>query len=556
MKFYMFNSIMLENVDLLFVGIVIAASLILGFVVYFQNLKSYTSKSLLIFTIVSSCWGIVNYLFYKSSNPVITLWLVRLVMFFAVWQAFTFFQLTSVFPSTDKKYPPWLMLYVLPPAIIISALTFTPLIFNGIILSGAEGVPIASQGPALPVFGFFSVGLIIAGISLLVRRVCNTKRAERKPFYFFVTGMVLMFALIICFNFVLPVFFYIERFIPLGAVFIFPFIAFTSYAIIKHKLLDAKIIGTEVLSFILAIATLFEVLLSNNVFSLFLRFSIFLLVLGIGLLLVKSVFNEVKQREELTKLTRSLEKANTRLKELDQQKTDFLSIASHQLRTPLSILKGYIELIKDGGYGKVGNKVLEVLDNMDESNEHLIKLVDEFLDISRIEQGRTKFDFQKKNMAETIDGIVKELAERAEQKGLHIHMEKQVVPEAVYDEEKMRHVVFNFIDNAIKYSESGTIKILANEENNGLAVRVLDHGLGFNKIDEANFFQKFYRGDNVKGTNVTGTGLGLYVCKKFIEAHGGKIWAKSPGLGKGGEFGFWVPLTPTVNRLTSAGNPL
>lgn len=110
------------------------------------------------------------------------------------------------------------------------------------------------------------------------------------------------------------------------------------------------------------------------------------------------------------------------------------------------------------------------------------------------------------------------------------------------DEEKIRHVVFNFIDNAIKYSEVGNIKVELYPENNGAAVRVRDNGLGFSKIDGANFFQKFYRGENVKGTNVNGTGLGLFVCSKFIEAHHGKVWAHSEGLGKGAEFGFWIPL--------------
>jgi len=239
-----------------------------------------------------------------------------------------------------------------------------------------------------------------------------------------------------------------------------------------------------------------------------------------------------------------LKRANLRLQELDRQKTEFLSIASHQLRTPLSIIKGYIELIQDGAYGKITQKAFGILRDMDESNEHLIKLVDEFLNISRIEQNRTKFSFEKAVLSDLISNVYKELQIKAKNKRLELLWAKdETVDDTVMmDAEKIRHVIYNFVDNAIKYSERGDVLITAVNEDSGIAVRVKDQGLGFNKEDEINFFQKFYRGKNVDGVNVNGTGLGIYVCKKFIEAHNGKVWAKSPGLGNGSEFGFWIPL--------------
>jgi len=168
--------------------------------------------------------------------------------------------------------------------------------------------------------------------------------------------------------------------------------------------------------------------------------------------------------------------------------------------------------------------------------------VDDFLDVTRIEQGRSKYDFVSCDVNKIIDSVVHEFKGRADEKGLKIEWEPGGQHyEAELDEEKIRHVVFNFIDNAIKYTENGSIFIKINEEDAGVAVRVRDRGLGFGRVDEANFFQKFYRGLNVKGTNVNGTGLGLYVCQIFITAHNGRIWAHSAGLGKGSEFGFWVP---------------
>lgn len=325
-----------------------------------------------------------------------------------------------------------------------------------------------------------------------------------------------------------------------------PFVLLVAYAIIKHNALEVKTIAAEIGVTMLTLAAFAEVFLSKNAVELLFRSGVFLIVLVFSLILLRSVKKEIDRREQVLELAHSLERANIRLQELDRQKTEFLSIASHQLRTPLSILKGYIELIDDGAYGKVGKKMHGILHNMDESNERLVRLVNEFLNITRLEQERTKYVFAKTNIAEMVGSVVEELGLRAKEKGLSISWK---VPKGnfaiVIDEEKVRQVAFNYIDNAIKYSDVGVLVVTVKNEGNGLAVRVQDRGFGFEKQDEVNFFQKFYRGENVKGTNVNGTGLGLYVCRKFIEAHGGKVWAHSAGLKKGSEFGFWLPKQPT-----------
>lgn len=251
--------------------------------------------------------------------------------------------------------------------------------------------------------------------------------------------------------------------------------------------------------------------------------------------------------EELDTANKKLQVANERLKELDEQKTDFLSMASHQLRTPITIVNGYIELLKDNAYGKVTEETKGILDNMDASNQRLIKLVDEFLDVSRIEQGRTKFDFSNQDINKIVTSVVAEQTQRAKDKGMKIDWAKPKEPMiACADEEKIRHVIFNFVDNALKYSEHGTVTVKVKAEKDGLEVLVHDEGLGFGKTDENNFFQKFYRGENVKQMDASGTGLGLFVCRKFIESHKGRIWAHSAGINKGSEFGFWIPANCKV----------
>ncbi len=314
------------------------------------------------------------------------------------------------------------------------------------------------------------------------------------------------------------------------------------YAVTRHQLLDTKVLSTELLVGIAEFFLVAQIFLAKNSAEIGVRLVIILVVTVIGVFLIKSVRKEVQRREEVTLLAESLERANLRLQELDRQKTEFLSIASHQLRTPLSIINGYVELISDGAYGKVGRKMKVILGNIDESNGRLVKLVDEFLDITRIEQGRTKFVFKEANISLVIKSAIDELDNRAVQKELKIQRPPLRPLLFVFDEDKIRHVIFNFIDNAIKYTDKGSIVVVVGEEEGGVVVRVQDKGLGFNRVDEVSFFQKFYRGENVKGVNVTGTGLGLYVCRMFIESHHGRVWAKSKGLGKGSEFGFWLPL--------------
>jgi len=255
-----------------------------------------------------------------------------------------------------------------------------------------------------------------------------------------------------------------------------------------------------------------------------------------------SLVNVVNVALDKAIIYEDLKEANKILLTLDKQKTEFLSIASHQFRTPLSIIKGYIELIEDGAYGKTTKKMEHVLEDMDESNERLVKLIDGFLDISRIEQGRTKYIFEKMDLNATITSVVNELADRARSKGLTLVWKAEpALPPVMYDEEKIRHVIFNFVDNAIKYSDSGMVTVRLEEGKEAVVVRVQDSGIGFDADDATNLFQKFYRAKNAEASNVGGTGLGIYVCRKFVEAHSGEVWSKSDGVGKGSEFGFSIP---------------
>ncbi len=261
---------------------------------------------------------------------------------------------------------------------------------------------------------------------------------------------------------------------------------------------------------------------------------------------IMSTVHVVSVAIDKTKAYTELKLANQKLRDLDKLKTEFISIASHQLRTPLSIIKGYVSLMQENAFGKLPKTVTPILKNIEESNERLVKLVDDFLDVSRLEQGRTKYSFEECDVLALFQSLIKELSEKAKGKSitLDVHVGKTFPKTAIVDEDRIRHAAFNLLDNAIKYSpKRSKITIDIAKKFDRISYRVLDQGVGMDEEDIRNLFQKFYRSPKVL-REFEGTGLGLFVVKEFVEAHGGQVLAKSDGVGKGSEFSFWIPTIP------------
>ncbi len=236
--------------------------------------------------------------------------------------------------------------------------------------------------------------------------------------------------------------------------------------------------------------------------------------------------------------TKALKDANVQLKKLDKAKSEFISIASHQLRTPLTVIKGYISMISQGDYGKISDQVAEPLDRIYKSTLRIITLVEDLLNISRIESGRMKYDFSKADLENIVNSVYEELKQHAQNKGLKFKYikPKKDLPEIIMDQKKVREVVMNLMDNAIKYTDQGSITITLEKKNNGIVYCVKDTGRGVEEDEMPMLFKKFSRAKGAKLVHTEGTGLGLYIAKQIIERHGGKIWAESDGRNKGSKF--------------------
>lgn len=521
--------------DLLTFGAVVASSVILGFVIYFKDKKNTTNLLFLIFTIVSSLWSIFNYLAYQIQNPLVIIWIIRIVMFLAVYQALTFYFLVSVFPNSQLTLSKKWKTFLLPAIFLVSLLTLTPLVFPSVkVVIGQPPQPV--PGPGILLFAFTAVSLVISGIVTLVMRTRQAQNKERSQLKSLSLGVVMMFVFILVFNFFFVTVLNNSFFIPYSALFVFPFVFFTYYAIAKHGLLDIKIVGTELLTLIIIITTFIEILLSDNLGEILFRSVIFIVLLIFGVLLIKSVLNEVEQRKKLEELTQ-------KLRDLDQQKNEFISMAAHELRAPMTAIKGYISMILEGDTGDIPEKARGFLADATSINDRMVRLVNNMLNVSRIEEGRMSFQFDNDELSRVIRTVYSQFLPEAQRKNLEYKLDiPNNIKDKVYaDVDKLHEIAGNLISNAIKYTEKGSVQVrLVQPDPQVIRFEVVDTGPGISPEEQVKLFQKFYRVESNVG-KTTGTGLGLYISRLMIEKFKGKIGLNSePGVGS--TFWFELPI--------------
>ena len=370
------------SIDILALGLAVAVLAILGVVIFLSNRKSVTGSSFLLFSLAAIVYALLNYLSYQSTSSHQALWLIRGVIFSAIWYAYALFQLLYVFPEEQKTFP-WQYKRILIPLVTLTELLIlTPLVFesiNGEVIKGEAAR--VNVGPAVPLFALMASFLVFGAFVMLGRKVRNANPLEKKRFSLVLVGTTITYSLIIIFNLILPLGFHNVDFIPFAPIFTFPFIFFTSYAIIKHHLLDVKVIATQLITFSLWLLLLVRAILAQDLSERIIAWPTFTASVIVGILLIRSVLQEVGTREKMEEMAVKLEVANEELKKLDIAKSDFISIASHQLRTPLTIIKGYISMMREGTFGKITKKVQDPLDKVYISNERLINLVADLLDL-------------------------------------------------------------------------------------------------------------------------------------------------------------------------------
>lgn len=322
------------------------------------------------------------------------------------------------------------------------------------------------------------------------------------------------------------------------------FVVYLSILIVRFRAFNVKLIATQALIWGLITligAQFFFIKITTN---LILNSIAFVGVIIIGNYLILSVKREIRQRERLEQLRIKLENANEKLKSLDKLKTEFVSLASHQLRSPLTAIRGYASMLIDGDYGNIDTEAKDAVDRIYQSSKNLTIVVEDLLNVTKIEAGGMKFEMAPFDLSVVVEDEIKDFSLAADKKGLKLSFDKDENNLCMVngDKEKIRQIVINYIDNSIKYTKEGEVNVSVRNNNNKVVFCVKDTGMGMTKEIKDSLFQKFSRGDGAR-VNSTGSGLGLYLAKQIIEAHKGRVWVESDGIGKGSAFFVEIDAT-------------
>jgi signal transduction histidine kinase/uncharacterized membrane protein YhdT len=545
------NTIMpFPTINQILIVLINALAILIGFLVLKRNSKGKTNRVLALMTLYMLLWVDFAYLprLIGRETPDLALTFLKVSWFITpLFFAFLYF-LVIYLIEKERKYN-LLSCFILFFGTLAALITgFTNLIVESIRFAGPYMA--INYGPAMLPFLIVIIFIIFATLYPLFKEYFKAPPVLKLKLQYVLIGIFVFYLANIIFNITLPLFFDVVRFYWIGDYSTIFLLGAVSYAIAARQLFNIKIILSEALVGLIAILLLAQAASATSWIDFSGKLFLVLIFLVFGYLLVKNVQLEIKRREELETLTYQLEMVNVKLtmaykelEKLDKAKSEFVSIASHQLRTPLAAIKGYLSMFLEGAYGKLDKKAKKPMESIYQSNERLIRLVNDLLNLSRLDAGKTKFEPEPASLEEIIKDIVRELKLPIENKGLYIKINRPETPlsQIAIDKDHIRQAVLNIVDNAVKYTKKGGITIDLSQANNRIQIKISDTGEGMDQKELENIFKMFSRATAGTQFHTEGAGIGLYVAKKFVEMHKGRIYAESNGKGKGSTFYIELP---------------
>jgi len=259
--------------------------------------------------------------------------------------------------------------------------------------------------------------------------------------------------------------------------------------------------------------------------------------------------DEIAQRERIEK---ELRDAKLAAEQANRAKSDFLASMSHELRTPLNAVIGFSQVLQEQYFGKLNEKQQEYVNDILQSGKHLLSLINDILDLSKVEAGKMELELSRANIAELLENSLTMVKEKClrHQISLELHVSEELKGlEIKADERKLKQILFNLLSNAAKFTpDGGAVELSAKRQKGDLVVCVADTGSGIEPEDQDKIFDAFYQISGELSDKPAGTGLGLPLAKRFVEMHDGRIWVESPGAGKGSRFFFAVPIREAANE--------
>ncbi len=514
-------------------------SIVLGLLVYFKNKRAALNKIFAVFCLSVATWAVFYFcwIVLGTTKPM-ALFFGRALNVAAIFIAITYFHLIVIFLGIYRENKKIILTgYILSFLLFISGFTS---LFVKDVQPELSFLWYPKPGIAYHVFVLMFFGFVIYSWYLMLKSIRKATGVMKGQIKYVLVGTLIGFiggstSFFPVYGISIP---------PLGNIFVAIYVIFIAYAITKHHLFGIKVILTEILVGSIGLILFIQAWMSDVFWVRILNWSAFISFCVFGYYLIGATIGEIQKREQIEKMDKELRKTYKELKKLDIAKSEFISIASHQLRTPLTAIKGYVSLIGDRIYGEFPDKMQKPLRNVYSSVERLIKLVNDLLSISRIEAGKIKIEPEEFLLEDLINNILEELGNLAKAKKLYLKWEisKKPLVKVFLDRAKIRQVVLNIIDNAIKYTQTGGITINYKQKNGLCRLEIKDTGEGMTRAEISRLFKTFSRGAAGKRTWTEGAGLGLYIAKNFTEMHNGRIWVESTGKQKGSIFYIELPV--------------
>jgi len=586
----------LHEYDLIIAPLISLVCIAIGLIVYLYDSKSSAGKVFAVISCSIGVWILGAFLSDIRSIDQYSLFFNRLVFVALFFLMGGLLYLPFVFPNRSK-----FATYIKWPLVIFSVFFGIFALVTPYIVAKIEFEDWGSNltyGNYFMIFTVFAFAAIIISLVKFIINYLRSKPEERTKLRLFFEGLFLFMLITIIVHVVIRNIVGSDEFYRFGNYAAVIFVAFTAYAIVKHQLFNIKVILTEIAVAVVSGSLFVEIFLSKTPLEWGTSILLWIIATYGGYLLIKSVIREIKFREELQVMAEQLGHANAHLKELDQMKTEFVSLASHELLTPVSAIEGYLSMLLDEHMAKVEDpKAVKYLTNVYSSAKRLARLIADMLNISRIEEGRLLVEKKDINLSELVLQAIDEIHFKADEKKQRIVFENDEIRmtkselnkndqnqkfETYGDADKIKEVVINLIGNSIKYSKDpGTISVhiekvptpwvqekwqkieediksrpLDDQEaihsavdehfrnfvgSTQLMIAVKDQGIGIPKEELPRLFKKFHRVGDYTTAESQGTGLGLYISRALVELHHGRIWADSEGPGKGSTFTFTLP---------------
>ena len=532
--------------------------------VYAHNRRNIRVIFYALISVFASLWSISTLLTGLNMLP---LWQFKLALYghyiFGYGAYLSGFWFAYLYPTRSKFSITWSISISI---VTISLLSFIPTHY--FFLDIHEGITIADK----VIFNYLGHGIFISIISVVYFMVVwqlaqklreanqlNKKEISSATIEFFLVGLSG-----IALNLVFPLygnfsFFYITPFVQTIIL-----TGIGLYNLGRFHMFNAKIVLAEFFTGGMCIISIARLAISTSNSELITNGLLLVGTVGFGIFLIRSVTKEIEQREEIQRLAESLKAANEKLKELDKLKSQFLSIASHDLRSPLTVIRNFMSLLLEGTYGKLPPAGEEGLRQVFERATDMAKSVDTYLNVSRIEQGKMKYDFVEADLVKMVKDAVAGYKIAAEQKGLTLNMSLGAAMDTIpvkVDRANINEVLNNLLDNAIKYTPKGSVYVSLEKRPPSLGSRlrsasdgqvgraggdmarisIKDSGKGIKPGEKNSIFQKFTRGQDSLYQS-SGLGLGLYVAQLIVQMHKGQLAADSEGEGRGATFMVTLPI--------------